>query len=233
VQEWAVGSNLTNNGIIGFGANYGRINFEGTGVIAGSNAFSTPTMVIDGTYEIADTMTLNTNYPTINGTVVFDVANTNEIVLTAGTNWFWYSTNGTLEVTNPSGVPFVSGHIYQLFLNLGNTNYSGNFAAIYLPTLPSGFSWGPASALATNYLPTGSISVIGPAGLPVLHVSENGANITLSWDSATYPGYSVQAKTNRAGVNGGSWSDAGSGGVSPFTVPNNPTNTVFFRLRHP
>ena len=38
VQQWTVGGNFTNNGIVGFGTNYGSIDFTGTGVIAGSNS---------------------------------------------------------------------------------------------------------------------------------------------------------------------------------------------------
>lgn len=94
-------------------------------------------MTIDGTNEILDTITLTTNYPTVNGTVVFDLAHTNQIVLDAGTNWFWYSTNGTLDVIN-TGPPPVSGNTYQLFNDIANTNYGGQYASTILPGLSPG-----------------------------------------------------------------------------------------------
>ena len=71
VTTWYVGGNLTNNGAI-YGNGYGSISFNGTGVIAGSNALTIPTMSVNGTYAIDDTITLTTNTPTLNGTLVFD-----------------------------------------------------------------------------------------------------------------------------------------------------------------
>ncbi|HVU07543.1 MAG TPA: hypothetical protein VHG89_03260 [Verrucomicrobiae bacterium] len=189
VQEWAVGGNFTNNGIVGFGTNYGSIDFTGTGVIAGSNAITMPTMTIDGNYEIADTITLTTNYPVINGTIVFDLANTNQIILNAGTNWFWYSTNGTLSVIN-SGAPPVSGNSYQLFNNIGNTNYGGQYAFVNLPSLSNGLSW------TNNLLVNGSIAVVGgAASLPIItssHYNPATLQFTLTWTSAPGATYTVQ-----------------------------------------
>ena len=73
-----MGANLTNNGLIQ-GQGYGSINFNGTGIIAGSNSITIPTMVVNGSYEIGTTITLTTNTPIFNGTLTFDLANTNQI----------------------------------------------------------------------------------------------------------------------------------------------------------
>ena len=67
-------ANLTNNGTIS-GTGYGSIIFNGTGIITGSKAITMPTMTVNGTYTINDAITLFTNTPTLNGTLVFDIAN--------------------------------------------------------------------------------------------------------------------------------------------------------------
>jgi len=97
-----------------YGIGYGSINFNGSGVIAGSNALTIPTMVVNGTYAIADSITLITNTPTLNGTLVFDLARTNLITLryapsstttnTTLTNYY----SGNLVVVNSGPAP-VSG----------------------------------------------------------------------------------------------------------------------------
>jgi len=233
VAQWAVGGNLTNNGLIGFGTNYGTIFFNGTGIIAGSNAFTIPTMVINGTYEIADTITLTTNAPTINGTVVFDLANTNQIVLNAGTNWFWYTTNGTLDVINSGAAP-VAGNSYTLFVTNGMAGggYGGGFSNISLPSLSPGLFW--VNELLTN----GSIVVggNGGGGSPTLTMSRTGSTLNLTWSTSTYPGYQVYTLTNSAGVITNlshSWQATGSN-TSPATFTINPNGPpTFFRLRNP
>ena len=227
VITWYVGGSLTNNGSI-FGMGYGSISFNGTGVITGSNAFTIPAMVINGTYQIGNTITLTTNAPTINGTVVFDLANTNQIVLNAGTNWLWYTTNGTLDVINSGAAP-VSGKSYTLFVTNGvaGGGYGGGFSNISLPSLSPGLFW------VTNLLTSGSIAVGGNGGSPIITLSRTGSTLKLSWDSTTFPGYRVQAQTNSGGI-GSNWSSTGSGTVSPFTIAINPANpAVFFRLSNP
>jgi len=222
VITWGVGGNLTNNGSI-FGSGYGSIAFEGTGSIAGSNALTIPTITVDGTYAIATTITLTTNTPTLNGTLVFDIAHLHEIILPAYVGTALYF-NGNLNVIN-SGAPPASGATYQLFDAPG---YRGSFASTSFPSLPSGLSW------VDDTFNTGSIYVTGSAtGSPTLTYSRSGNLLTLSWDSATFPGYRVQAQTNSAGI-GTNWSATGSGTVSPFTIPINPANPpVFFRLSNP
>ena len=227
VNEWTILGSFTNNGITGFGTNYGSIDFAGTGDIAGSNALYLPTMTIDGTYTIEDTINLATNYPTINGTVVFDCANTNksQIVLDAGTNWFWYSTNGTLDVIN-SGPPLTAGYTYQLFNNVGNTNYGGGFASITLPSLTGGLSW------VTNLLMNGSISVAGAAARPIItssHYNPATLQFTLTWTSVPGAMYTVQETPGLSPVG---WSslqtNIPSGGSTTTTTVTMPAGTKGF-----
>ena len=224
VTTWGIGGSLTNNGTI-VGRGYGSIFFNGTGNIVGKS-FKIPTMTINGTYAIGATITLSTNAPTINGTVVFDIARTNQIVLNAGTNWLWYTTNGTLNVINSGAEPAV-GNSFQLF-KASNNHYGGGFASISLPLLSGGHIW------VDNLLTSGSIAVAnGSAGSPIITLSSSGGLLTLSWDSTTFPGYRVLAQTNSAGI-GSNWSATGSGTNSPFTIAINPANpAVFFRLSNP
>lgn len=230
VTTWFIGGSLTNNGSI-FGWGYGSISFDGTGIIPGSNAITIPTMVINGTYEIGNTITLTTNAPTINGTVVFDLANTNQIVLNAGTNWFWYTTNGTLDVINSGAAP-VSGKSYTLFVTNGvaGGGYGGGFSNISLPSLSPGLFW------VTNLLTSGSIAVGGNGGSPIITLSRNGTTLSVSWNTSSYPGYQVYTLTNSAGVITNlshSWKATGSN-ASPATFTINPANpAVFFRLSNP
>jgi hypothetical protein len=221
--NWNLGASLTNNGLIQ-GQDYGSINFNGTGTIAGSNAITIPTMVVNGTYEIGNTITLTTNTPIFNGTLVFDLANTSQIILQAGAGTALYY-NGNLNVIN-SGASTASGTSYTFFTC--PNGFGGVFASETFPNLPNGLSW------VDNLLTSGSIAITGTVlGAPSLTLSRSGGSLTLSWDSTTFPGYSVQAQTNRAGL-GSSWSSTGSGTVSPYTVTINPANPpVFFRLSNP
>jgi hypothetical protein len=228
VQQWNVGGNFTNNGIVGFGTNYGSVDFSGTGVIAGSNVTYMPTMTIDGTYEILDTVILTTNYPVINGTVVFDLAHTNQIALNAGTNWFWYSTNGTLDVINSGSVP-VAGNTYQLFNNMANTNYGGQFASINLPSLPTGFSW------VNNLLVNGSITVVGPPKITSSHYNPGTLQFTLTWTSAVGATYTVLESPS---LNPAVWSplqtNIPSGGSTTTATVTMPAGTKgFLRISSP
>ena|SRR5579859_1336219 len=230
VQQWNVGGNFTNNGIVGFGTNYGSVDFSGTGVIAGSNAIFMPTMTIDGTYKILDTINLTTNFPAVNGTVVFDLAHTNQITLNAGTNWFWYSTNGTLDVIN-SGPPPVAGNAYQLFNNIANGNYSGQYASTTLPGLSGGLSW------TNELLMNGSIAVVGLPTITITSVqyNRNTSQFTLTWTSTAAATYTVQESP---GLNPGVWSplqtSIPSGGSTTTATVTVPAGTKgFLRVSSP
>jgi hypothetical protein len=229
VTAWSIGGSLTNSGSI-FGNGFGSISFDGTGIITGSNALTIPTISVNGTYSIGDTITLTTNTPTLNGTLVFDLARTNQIVLryapslsstnTTLTNYY----GGNLIIIN-SGVVPVSGNSYKFF---SASNYAGAFASTSFPSLPAGLSW------IDNLVTSGSIAVTGAIlGKPTLVLSRNGVVLTLSWDSTTFPGYRVEDQTNSAGIHS-NWNPTGSGTVSPYSVTINPANPpVFFRLSNP
>jgi hypothetical protein len=221
--NWNVSGSLTNNGLI-YGSAYGSINFNGTGIIGGSNALTIPTMVVNGIYEVGTTIILTTNTPGFNGTLVFDLANTNQIVLQAGAGTALYY-SGNLNVINSGATP-TPGAVYTLF-NSPN-GYGGTFASTHFPSLPAGLSW------VDNTLTSGSLAVAGAiVGSPALALSRNGNVLILSWNSTAFPGYSVQGQTNSAGIQS-NWSPTGSGTVSPYTVTINPANPpVFFRLSKP
>ena len=221
VTTWGVGGSLTNNGAI-FGKGYGSIIFEGAGTITGTNALTLPTITVNGTYAVDTTITLTTNTPTLNGTLVFDIASTNRIVLPAyvGTALYY---DGNLNVTNTGAAP-LSGNSYKFFTA---PSFGGTFSSTTFPSLPGGLSW------VDHLAASGSISVSGSSGSPVLSLSKSGVLLTLSWDSTTFPGYRVQAQTNSSGI-GTNWSATSSSNVSPFTIPINPANrAVFFRLSNP
>jgi hypothetical protein len=225
VVEWLVAGNLTNNGTINYNkgpATGGVITFVGTGVITG-NPFSVWNLFLDGTNTIGTTITA-TNFIGLGGTVVFDLANPQKLIVAPiSTNALTYG--GALNVINTGAAP-VTGTTYQLF---SATNYGGSFSSKTFPALPAGLSW------VDNLATTGSISVTGtPLGNgPVITLLRNGTQLTLSWDSTDFPGYSVQAQTNQGGI-GPNWFSTGSGTVSPYMVQIHPTNPpVFYRLMHP
>ncbi len=221
VIYWQVGGNLTNLSLIA-GKGYGSITFAGNGKITGK-PITLPTITVSGTYLIGTTITLITNTPTLTGTLLFDLAQTNQLVLKAyPSNPLTLYYSGNLNIINSGAAP-VSGSTYKFF---SATNFDGSFASTTFPALSDGLSW------VDNLLLGGSISVSGsPVGSPTLSLSRNNLTVTLSWDSATFPGYSVQARTNSAGIGNGGWAATGSGTSSPFVTTVNPSGPpVFYRL---
>ena len=223
VTHWGVGGSLTNLGLIA-GKGYGSIDFSGSGIITGK-PLKLPTITVSGSYQVGTTITLVTNTPTLSGTLIFDLASTNRIILQsypANPLTFYYS--GALNVINTGAIP-ANGNSYKFFTA---TNYDGAFASTSYPALPGGLSW------VDNLLTSGSIVVASaPVGSPVITYAVNNQTLTLSWDSTTYLGYSVQVQTNSSGL-GTSWSATGSGTVSPYVTTINPANpAVFFRLVKP
>jgi hypothetical protein len=225
VIEWAVSGNLTNNGAITYvkgPAGGGAITFTGTGSITG-NPFTIWNIFLKGINTVGTTITA-TNFIGLGGTVVFDLANPQKLILApSSTNALTYA--GNLTVINSGPAP-VTGTTYQLFSAAG---YGGSFASENLPALPAGLSW------VDNLLTSGSISVTGMAvgNAPTLTSSLNGTTLKLTWDSTTFPGYSVQVQTNGTTI-GNTWFDTSSGTTSPYSVqvvPGNPA--VYFRLMHP
>jgi hypothetical protein len=191
VVTWGVGGSLTNNGAI-ISKGYGSISFNGAGSIAGQ-PFSLPTMVVNGNYTIGTTITLYTNTPTLNGTLTFDIADTNKInYITGSTNKTLYY-SGDLNVTNSGPMPSSDG-TFQLF---SANSYGGAFASETFPTLPAGLSW--VDSTITN----GSISIIGSiASTPITITSRNYNSAThqfmLTWASANSLTYSILLSTNLA-----------------------------------
>jgi hypothetical protein len=232
--EWNVGGNFTNDGIVGFGKSYGNITFSGNGIIGGNktNIFILPSMAIIGTNEVADTINLTTNCPIVTGTMVFDLANSNQIVLNAGTNVFWYTTNGTLDVINSGPAP-VAGSTYQLFNNLGSGGYGGQYASITLPGLSAGLSW------TNELLVNGSIAVVGAAlvspKITSSHYNPGTLQFTLTWTSTVGATYTVQESP---GLNPAVWSplqtNIPSGGSTTTATVTMPAGTKgFLRISSP
>lgn len=223
VTHWAVGGSLTNLGLIA-AKGYGSIDFKGAGIITG-NALKLPTLTVSGTYEIGASITLTTNTPTLTGTLIFDLARTNQLTLQSyPTNPLTLYYDGVLNVINTGAAP-IAGNTYKFF---NATNYDGNFTSTSFPALAGGLSW------ENHLLTTGSITVGGGStGSPTLAYLINGSTLTLSWDSATYPGYRVIAQTNSSGL-GTTWSATDSGTTSPYITTINPANpAVFYRLVKP
>jgi hypothetical protein len=222
--NWIIMGSLTNDGAV-YATNWGTMWFDGSGSIGGSNTLVVPYLTINGNYTLADSIVLTTNNANFNGTLTVDLANTNNITLvpyagvgTTLTNYF----GGSLVVID-TGAPPSPGKVYNLF---SAANYTGTFTSVTLPGLPAGLSW------VNDLLINGSLVVGGTPGGPVLTGLRSGSQLTLSWNSSTYPGYSVLAQTNRS--LGSTWSGTGSGTTSPYTTTINPANpAVFYRLYHP
>jgi hypothetical protein len=226
VTTWGVGGSLTNNGFF-HSSGWGCINLNGQGIIGGSNLLFLPTITIAGSYAVDNSILLYTNTPTLAGTVTFDLARTNQIAMlyNAGSLTTQYITYGGNLVVVDSGAAPMPGKTYQFF---NAANYSTNaFASVTLPALPNkSWSW------ENNLFVSGSLSVAGVLGSPILTLTRNGNLLNLNWDSTTYPGYSVEAQTN-SGL-GSHWSPTGSGTVSPYSTTVNPANpAVYYRLSNP
>jgi len=213
-----ISGNFTNNGTV-VGTSYAQFNMTGTGSINGTSIVTVPVLEITGTTILSNSVS-STHSPTMNGTIEFDLATPASVTVT-GTVY----ENDTLTVINSSPTPPVTGTTYQLFNATGYNFPYSVFSVTNLPALPAGLSW--VTALNT----AGTISVTGTAtgggGKPTLSIVAGGGNATLSWDSTTFPGFSVQKNTT--GLGSTNWVNTGSGTVSPYVTPLT-TNKVFFRL---
>lgn len=230
VTQWAIGGSLTNQGLI-VGTGYGSITFAGNGVITGK-PFTIPTITVNGTYLIGTTITLITNTPTLNGTLVFDLANTNQLILKSyPTNALTLYYSGNLDVINSGPAP-VAGANYKLF---AATNYGGAFNSETLPSLSGGLSW------TDNLLSSGSISVSGsipsPAVITSSHYDPPTQQFTLIWTSQPSVTYSVQYSSNLVAdlfVNHVLASGIPSGGAFTTNTVTPPTGNIgFLRVSQP
>lgn len=111
------------------------------------------------------------------------------------------------------------------------TVVSGGASSIGLSTLPIGTNVVTAIYSGdANYLSsTNSLNQVVTSGnAPVLTNSVSGHTLTLSWDSATHPGYTLEESTSLVG----GWTPVTS--TSPALITIDPTaKSVFYRLSHP
>jgi hypothetical protein len=230
VVQWGIGGSLTNQGLI-VGKGYGNITFSGSGAIAGK-PIKIPTIGVSGTYLIATTITLTTNTPTLTGTLVFDLANTNELVMqTYATNPMTLYYAGNLNVINSGPAP-TPGSTYKFF---SATNYNGAFDSTSYPELSSGLTW------TDNLLTSGSITVSGsaPASIVITSSQYNPSThqFTLTWTSTPSGNYSVQYSSNLLldpfanNVLASGIPSAGTLTTTTVTLPSN--NMGFIRVSSP
>ena len=184
VIQWGVGGSLTNDNLI-VGRGYGSITFAGSGVITGK-PIRIPTMTVSGSYLIGTTITLTTNTPTLTGNLIFDLANTNQLILQSyPTNPLTLYYDGNLNVINTGAVP-TPGTTYKFF---SATNYDGAFDLQTFPPLPVGLAW------EDNLLTSGSITVSGSVATPPMITSTQYDRatraLTLVWTSSPAMTYSV------------------------------------------
>lgn len=128
---------------------------------------------------------------------------------------------GTLTVV-ASGDVLANGDTFDLF---DGSSFSGSFASLVLPALPSGLFW-DLSQLAVN----GTIRVSPPR----LTLGVNGSSITINWPGEAAD-YTLQAQTNAPGVglNNTNWVSLNPGTNSvTFQVDTNH-GSVFYRLLKP
>ena len=220
VTQWSVSGSVTNEGTMS--GSSGGITCSGTGTLAGSAGISIPHLTVTGTYTLGTTATV-ANTPTLSGMLIIDIGQSYKLVRTGGAITY----GGILTVINSGPAP-ANGNSFQLF---NASSYNGSFTATNLPALSSGLVW------VDTLLTDGTISVAtgsgSGGGSPVLTKSISGGTMTLTWDSAAFSGYVLQAQTNSAGIGAG-WGDVPGGGSSPVTISIDPANrAVFFRLFKP
>ncbi len=229
VTHWGLGGSLTNNGAI-ISKGYGCINFNGAGMIPGQ-PFSLPTMVVNGNYTIGTTITLYTNTPTFNGTLTFDIADTNQIIFKTGSTNSTLYYAGNLNVIDSGATPSSDG-TFQLFNAI---NYGGAFASESFPALPAGLNWVDDTATDGSIVITGSI-----AGAPITITSGKynfvSHQFTLTWTSANSATYSILLSTN---LSSGSFTNVLATGISSGGSSTTYTVTVpggsngFIRVSQP
>jgi len=226
--NYGVSGSITNFGTIQ-GSAYGSITLGGTGVIAGNN-LTIPQLYLFGTYEVKTPITIGQAI-TLDGELTMDISSAGvlgSISIDPNANYGSIAYGGDLHVKNLGGY-LKTGSVYKLFGVPDGWAYNGSFNTESFPyVLPSLY-------FEDNMNFDGTIDIAGVSvAPPVLNSVKNGANLTLSWDAATYPGFTVLALTNSAGIKTSGWSDAGSGGVSPFPVHVDTSKpAVFFTLGHP
>jgi hypothetical protein len=102
-------------------------------------------------------------------------------------------------------------------------------------------NWVTAPIDSTNYsLITTTTAIklhyggVVTTGSPTLTFTRSGNQLTVSWDSVTFPGFTLRSQSNSAGVvSGGTWSDVPGGNASPVMVTMDQADPTFFRLFKP
>ncbi|HEX3798583.1 MAG TPA: hypothetical protein VH413_07775 [Verrucomicrobiae bacterium] len=216
VIEWAVNGSVTNNGSV-IGTGFGTITFLGTGVIAGNSPLTPPFVSFQGTNEIENTIEVTTNGPDFKNTIVLDFAHPGEIIVPMSLNMQLFF-SGTLNLTN-TGPAITRTTTYKFFDAIGYND-------------PYGFNTINGPGFGANYSITNDLTIDGTITVVPLTLAAGITNnqITLSWDSVTFPGFQLQVQTNTAGLAGTNWLDVGASS-SPFTTAVSSTNAaVLFRL---
>jgi hypothetical protein len=187
-------------------------------------------MTVNGAYTIADTIILTNNTPTLNGTLIFDIARTNQLVLQSSpTNPLTLFYSGNLNVIN-SGPDPSAGNSYKFFVA---TNFDGAFNPPTFPQLPAGLSW------VDNLIASGSIAVVGSTASTLMITSYQydpaSHQSVVTWSSAPALTYSVLHYTNlTAGFSNVLATGIPSSGTlttNTVTLPNG--NAGFIRIRQP
>jgi autotransporter-associated beta strand protein len=249
---------ITGAGLIKLGT--GTLTLNGVGTLTGSTTVSAGTLLINNTWSgtfvsVPSGATLSgtgtsLGYVTVGsggvlspGPSIGTLTVSNSVILAAGSTSIMeinagslacdkvigittISYGGTLNVVNLGGT-LAAGQSFQLF---SATNYTANFAATNLPSLPTGlqWNWNPANgtlavaaSVATN--PTNITAVV------------SGGNLNLSWP-ADHTGWRLQAQTNSpsAGLTTNWVTVPGSTTVNSMSFPIDQSNgSVFFRLIYP
>lgn len=188
---------------------------DGTGELGGLLTLNGGTLTA-GTVSNTGTLYLQGSPSLAGGTTVLRINKTGGSIVDdeiGGASALTYG--GTLTVTNitSDGTALASGDSFSLF-NAGG--YSGQFATLNLPALPSGLFW-DTSGLTIN----GSIAVTATAPTPVFSPTPGGYVGTLTVKIASEPGSEIWYTTDGTDPNG---SPTVMSNTSPATVVI-PVNT--------
>jgi autotransporter-associated beta strand protein len=186
----------------------------GTGVISGAVTVNSGGTLWPG--NPLGTLTISNNLTLAAGsTNFFEISNsplTNDTAIVSGA----LTCGGTLIVTNIGATGLAAGNSFKLF---NAVSYSGGFAKVVLPPLPTGLGWN------TNSLNTGGtlsvvVSVVATTtGLNPLSVVTYGTPVTFTATVSPAPntGDSVTFKDGATTLGTGTTS---GGGVAAFTTTN-------------
>ena len=208
--------------------NSGTINGS-VATVSGSKIFSSTTGGY-GTNDITGSLTLATG-----STVGFDINST----AAAGSDLL--TVGGTLTLNNTvfnlkapsSGATIDTANDYTL-VTAGSISGTPvlNWVTGFVPANNTNYSLVVNSG-SINLHYTASTVTTPPTNAPTLTATVSGNQLTLSWDSTTYPGYSVDVETNSDGV-GADWIELSGTTTSPYITTIDPTQpAVFYRLSNP